>query len=51
MCKITGNLYSKLSFSVVGTSEILDIKGGNEETVELWVKELRKLIGQTDQKD
>jgi len=42
-------LDSKLCFSVVGKTQTLDVQAQTKEMAELWVKGLRKLIGQTDE--
>ena len=39
----------KLCFSVVSNEKILDLQARSKETTELWVKGLRKLIGQSDE--
>jgi len=40
---------ANLCFSVVGKTQILDVQAQSKEMAELWVKGLRKLIGQTDE--
>jgi len=42
-------LNPKLCFSIVSTSETIDLEGQSKDVVELWVKGLRKLIGQSDE--
>ena len=42
-------LNPKLCFSVVGKQQILDVQATNKKLAELWVKGLRRLIGQTDE--
>jgi len=43
-------LDANLCFSVVGKTQILDVQAQTKDMAELWVKGLRKLIGQTDDK-
>ena len=42
-------LNHNLCLSIVGNKKTLDIQGESKEVVELWVKGLRKLIGQSDE--
>lgn len=42
-------LNHKLCLSIVGKKKTLDIHGQSKEVVELWVKGLRKLLGQSDE--
>jgi len=41
------NINPKTCFSVVSTHTILDVQNDNVKTVEMWVKGLRQLLGQT----
>jgi len=42
-------LKEDMCFSVVGKQQILDVQAQSKEMAELWVKGLRKLIGQSDE--
>merc|ERR1719494_1659949 len=43
------NIDPKTCFSVVSTHTILDVQNDNTKTVEMWVKGLRHLLGQSDE--
>eukprot|EP01084_Bolivina_argentea_P130733 230795_1 len=44
------SLDENLCFSVVSKSYILDLQAATKNMTEVWVKGLRRLIGQTDEK-